>query len=120
MRILVPVVVLIAVGAPLILRLFGADYATEGSELLRWLALATLPNMIVVLYIALERVHNRIAGIIVVQGVLCVLVLGLGYSLLQTNGIAGVGIAWLVSQTVIAIGLLILQLRNRLRRIRPA
>ncbi len=120
MRILVPVVVLIAVGAPLILRLFGADYAAEGSELLRWLALATLPNTVVVLYIALERVRNRIVGIIVVQGALCALVLGLGYSLLRTNGIAGVGIAWLVSQTVVAVGLLIPQLRNWRRRIRPA
>jgi O-antigen/teichoic acid export membrane protein len=112
MQLLVPVITLIIVGAPWILRIFGADYAVEGSDLLRWLALSTLPNTIVVLYIALVRVQNRVAGIIVVQGALCALVLGLSYSLLPVYGIAGVGIAVLVSQTVMAVGLLIPQLRN--------
>ncbi len=112
MQLLVPVITLILVGAPWILRIFGADYALEGSDLLRWLALSTLPNTIVVLYIALVRVQNRVAGIIVVQGALCVLVLGLSYRLLPVYGIAGVGIAVLASQTLIAVGLLIPQLRN--------
>jgi O-antigen/teichoic acid export membrane protein len=112
MQLMVPVIALILVGAPWILRLFGADYAVEGSDLLRWLALSTLPNIIVVLYTALVRVQNRVAGIIVAQGALCVLVLGLSYRLLPVYGIAGVGFAVLVSQTVIAAGLLIPQLRN--------
>jgi O-antigen/teichoic acid export membrane protein len=112
MQLLVPVTALILAGAPWILRIFGADYAAAGSNLLRWLALSTLPNTIVMLYIALARVQNRVAGIIVVQGALCVLVLGLSYRLLPMYGITGVGIAVLVSQTVIAAGLLIPQLRN--------
>ena len=112
MQLLVPVIALILLGAPWILRLFGADYAAEGSSLLRWLALSTLPNTIVVLYIAFERVRNRVAGIIIIQGALCALVLGLSVRLLPVYGIAGIGIAWLASQTVIAAGLLISQLRN--------
>jgi O-antigen/teichoic acid export membrane protein len=115
MQLLVPVISLILLGAPWILRVFGADYAAEGAELLRWLALATLPNTIIVLYIALARVQNRVAGIIVVQGALCVLVLGLSYGLLDVYGIAGVGIAWLTSQTVVAICLLLPHLRDRRR-----
>ncbi len=111
MQLLVPVIAIILVGAPWILRIFGADYAVEGSDLLRWLALATLPNTIVVLYIALARVQNRVAGIIAVQGALCVLVLGLSFRLLPVYGIAGVGVAVLASQTVIAAGLLVPQLR---------
>jgi O-antigen/teichoic acid export membrane protein len=112
MQLLIPVIALILLGAPWILRIFGADYATEGTALLRWLALATLPNTIVVLYISLERVQNRIAGIIAVQGALSILVLGLSYSLLPVYGISGVGIALLASQTVVAVGLMIPQLRN--------
>ena len=112
MQLLVPVVAVIVVGAPWILHIFGADYAIEGSNLLRWLALSTLPNTIVVLYIAFERVQNRVMGIILVQGAMCVLVLGLSIGLLPVYGIAGIGFAVLVSQTVVAAGLLIPQLRN--------
>jgi O-antigen/teichoic acid export membrane protein len=118
MQLLVPVIAIILIGAPWILRIFGANYAAEGSELLRWLALSTLPNTIVVLYIALERVQNRVAGIIVVQGALCVLVLTLSYRLLAEYGIAGVGVAVLASQTLVAIGLLIPQLRNWWRQVK--
>ena len=113
MQLLVPVIALILLGAPWILRLFGAD---PRGLILRnpffWLALSTLPNTIVVLYIAFERVRNRVAGIIIIQGALCALVLGLSVRLLPVYGIAGIGIAWLASQTVIAAGLLISQLRN--------
>lgn len=112
MKLLVPVVILIFVGAPWILRIFGASYASEGSDLLRWLALATLPNIMVVLYIALQRVENRVSGIIAAQGVLCVFVLGLSYRLLPVYGITGIGIAVLLSQTVTAVGVLVPQLRN--------
>jgi len=112
MQLLVPVIAVIVVGAPWILRIFGADYAVEGSNLLRWLALSTLPNTILVLYIAFERVQNRVMGIILVQGAMCVLVLGLTIGLLPVYGIAGIGFAVLASQTVVAAGLLIPQLRN--------
>jgi O-antigen/teichoic acid export membrane protein len=112
MQLLVPVVILIFVGAPWILRIFGANYASEGSDLLRWLALSTLPNIIVVLYIALLRVENRVTGIIVAQGALCVFVLGLSYRLLPVYGITGIGIAVLLSQTMTAVGVLVPQLRN--------
>jgi O-antigen/teichoic acid export membrane protein len=106
MQILIPITAIIFVGAPWILRVFGANYAAEGTELLRWLTLATLPNAVMVLYIALARVHNRVAGIIAVQAVACVLVLGLSYPLLEIYGITGVGIAWLTSQTIVALCLL--------------
>ncbi len=116
MQLLIPVIAVILIGAPWILRIFGAEYASEGSSLLRWLALATLPNTIVVLYIALERVQNRITGIITIQAALSALVLGLSYRLLPVYGISGVGIAVLASQTVVAAGLLVTQIRNWRRR----
>jgi O-antigen/teichoic acid export membrane protein len=112
MQILIPVVAIVFVGAPWILRIFGEAYAIEGTALLRWLVLALLPNAIIVLYIALARVHNRVAGIIAVQGVSCVLVLSLTFGLFDSYDITGVGIAWLASQTIVATGLLPVLLRD--------
>jgi len=110
-RLVVPLVIFVLLGAPLILQVFGSAYAAEGSALLRWLALGTLPNILITLYISLARVENRSGIIMLVQGTLSVLILGLSYSWLPTLGITGVGIAWLASQTIIAVFLLLTWLR---------
>jgi O-antigen/teichoic acid export membrane protein len=114
-KILTPLIVVIMVGAPLILSLFGASYSAEGAMLLRLLALSALPNAVVVVYISLSRVQNRVRGIIFVQGALCTIALGFGYALLGPLGVTGAGIAWLVGQTVVAAALLLGDLRPILR-----
>jgi len=111
-RIVVPLVVVIVVAAPLILDVFGSAYSANGTPVLRLLALAAIPNLVNVLYIAIARVQRRTEAIVLVQGALCLLGLGLSYLLLRRSGIVGVGIGWLVSQTVIAAVLLLTQLRS--------
>ncbi|MEZ4727319.1 MAG: hypothetical protein R3E79_09320 [Caldilineaceae bacterium] len=110
-RLLAPAVALLVGGAPLILALFGADYASEGALLLRLLAVATLPNLVVMLYIGLARVKNSIGNIILVQGAQCILLLSLSYLWLPTAGITAVGWAFLVSQSLVAGGVLCTPLR---------
>jgi O-antigen/teichoic acid export membrane protein len=104
-RLLVPLVVLVIVFAPLILRLMGPSYLAEGTLLLQLLAVAAIPNLYTMLYIGLARVQNRIAGIIAVYGANALFVLGLSTLLLPSLGISGVGFAWVISQTVIALAL---------------
>ncbi|MEZ4863305.1 MAG: hypothetical protein R3C14_18455 [Caldilineaceae bacterium] len=111
MRMLILPVLLIVLIAPWILRIFGATYASEGTLLLRLLALATLPNVLIMLYLSFVRVQNQIKGVILTQGALCVLLLGLSYTLLPHYGIIGVGIAALVSQSVTAILVMVTPLR---------
>lgn len=101
-RLLVPVVAVVLLGAPYLLHIFGRAYAEEGAVLLRLFVLATLPNVFVMLYLSIARVQGRLTEIVVVQGTLCLLVLGLSYVLLQTYGIIGVGSAWLVGQAIVA------------------
>lgn len=119
-RLLVPAVVIFVVGAPTILALFGADYASEGALLLRLLAVATLPNLVVMLYIGLARVQNSISNIILVQGAQCIFLLSLSYLWLPTIGITAVGWALLVSQSLVAGGVMCTQLRSILQRGRHA
>ncbi len=116
LRLLIPVVALVVLTASYLLRIFGDAYATEGASLLRLLALATIPNVVVILYLGFLRVQNRIGGVIGVHGAIAVATLGLSYVWLRSYGITGVGLAWLVSQTVMAVFLLFTHLRPILRR----
>lgn len=110
-RLVVPLVVLIIVGAPIILGIFGRSYAAEGTMLLRLLALATLPNIVNVLYLSVARVQRRMIRVVAIQGALCMLILSLSFLLIGKYGILGVGVACLVSQSLVAIALLLTWLR---------
>jgi acetyltransferase-like isoleucine patch superfamily enzyme/O-antigen/teichoic acid export membrane protein len=114
-RVLVPAVLLCWLAAPSILRVFGKDYAGEGTLLLRLLAVSVLPNAAVTLYIAVARVRNRMRGIAIAQGLLSALVVGLSYAFLPLFGVAGVGWAYLTGQTLVAAALITTQLRPLLR-----
>lgn len=93
-------------GAPYILQISGAEYAAEGTQVMRLLTLAVIPSIIVSLYLGIARVRQQIAGIIVVQGAYCLLTLGLSYWLLNLAGITGVGMGIIISESVIALALL--------------
>ncbi|HJW91738.1 MAG TPA: hypothetical protein VJ436_13950 [Anaerolineales bacterium] len=111
LHLFIPVALGLLAAAPYLLLIFGPHYSAEGTMLLRLLALSILPNSLVWLYIGTARVRNQPKGVVLVQGSLCVLVLGLSYFFLQEFGITGVGLAWLVSQTVIAVYLYLTQIK---------
>jgi O-antigen/teichoic acid export membrane protein/thiamine kinase-like enzyme len=110
LRLIVPAVALMVLGAPYILRLFGQEYATEGTLVLRLLCLSALPNIITSLYISIVRVQRRMKALILVLTSLSFLVLTLSYILLGIYGITGIGLAWLLSQTAVAAVLMATQL----------
>jgi len=101
--VIVPMVVVAVVAAPQILGLFGAAYAQEGVPLLRWLAIAALPAILNTWYLGYARVRAYVVSIVISQGAISVLTLGLSYWWLPTMGISSIGIAWLVSHTFVAI-----------------
>ena len=115
-RLLVPLVVLILLAAPLVLRIYGPEYAQAGTGLLRLLALSTLPNLIVALYLTLARMQNRTRGVTFAQGALSILLLGTSYLLLPIYGLNGVGLAALLSQSCVAIALLFTELPSILQQ----
>ena len=104
-RLVLPIGLLMIVAAPLILRFVGPSYIEEGVPLLRLLALAAVPNIYNAVFISLSRTRNNNAGIVAVYGANAFMVLGLSHFFLPTHGIVGVGEAWLISQTVIALTL---------------
>ncbi|MFF0277867.1 lipopolysaccharide biosynthesis protein [Streptomyces sp. NPDC004330] len=100
---LVPVVLVLVVFAPLILAPFGQGYQENGSTVLRLLAAAALPRVAVELYIGVLRVQGRTGMLAVLQGAMCVLVLGSAAVLLGPYGISGAGIAVLGAMTLMAV-----------------
>lgn len=111
---LVPVVAVLVAFAPQILTPFSADYAEQGSTVLRLLALGALPRVVVELYIGVLRVQGRTGVLAALQGAMCVLVLGSAAVLFTPAGIAGAGWAVLISMTLIA-AVSVFGLRSALR-----
>jgi O-antigen/teichoic acid export membrane protein len=110
-RLLVPVVLFMVIAAPYLLGLFGQSYASEAGLLLQLLSLATLPQIVTGLYFGIARVHRSVGGVIAVHASLFIMNLTLSYVFLNMFGITGVGIAWLISQVVVAFVLFFTQLR---------
>ncbi|MGW1957376.1 lipopolysaccharide biosynthesis protein [Streptomyces sp. NPDC001920] len=100
-RIMVPVCAVLFFGAPWILGVFGQGYADAATPLLRWFAVGALLRVVMETYFAVLRAQSRTAGLAWLQGLLCALVLGLTLLLLPRMGLAGAGVAEIVSLAVI-------------------
>lgn len=116
LRLVIPAAAFLIFTAPIILRLVGSSYIEDGAPLMQLLAVSAIPNVYNAVYISMARATNRMRGIVGVYGVNAILVLGLSHVLLTQYGIVGVGIAWALSQSLIALTLMGLA---RLRVSRP-
>jgi O-antigen/teichoic acid export membrane protein len=118
---IVPTALALPVAAPLVLRLFGAQYAAGATSTLRLLSLAAIPNAVVALAVSTRRVRRDMGGVVALTASQCGLVLALGVVLLRRGGVAGVGAAWLLASALVAGGVLALEAggtRRRLGRLR--
>ncbi|MFI1164244.1 lipopolysaccharide biosynthesis protein [Streptomyces sp. NPDC020801] len=100
-RIMVPICGLLFLLAPHILRVFGEGYSHAATPLLRWFAVGALLRVVMETYFAVLRAQSRTAGLAWLQGLLCVLVLGLTLLLLPRMGLTGAGVAEISSLAVI-------------------
>ncbi|WP_425519848.1 polysaccharide biosynthesis C-terminal domain-containing protein [Streptomyces yatensis] len=101
-RIMIPVCLFLFVFAPQILGVFGDGYAEAAAPLLRWFAVGAALRVVIEVYFAVLRAQSRTSGLAVLQGLLCVLVLGLTLLLLPRMGLTGAGVAEISSLSVIA------------------
>ena len=97
-RLLLPVAAVGLLAAPWVLRIFGQDYADEGTATLRWLLLGILPGLLVIWFLGYARVTNHINRIVAMQAIASLATLTLALALVPDHGIEGAGIAWLAGQ----------------------
>jgi O-antigen/teichoic acid export membrane protein len=99
---LIPGLVILLVGAPVLLKVLGENYAMHGTSLLRCVALA-LPFMGVnVLYVTFARMARRVRRVVAMQVGLAALVLALTEVLIGHIGITGAGVAFAAGQAIMA------------------
>ncbi|MBP3080576.1 MULTISPECIES: lipopolysaccharide biosynthesis protein [Streptomyces] len=102
-RIMVPVCAVLFLGAPYILGVFGAEYAGAATGLLRWYAVGALLRVVTEVYFSVERARSRTSGLAWLQGVFCVVMLGLTLLLLPRAGLVGAGVAEVAGLAVVAL-----------------
>lgn len=110
-KIVVPLALAVALLSPLILRLFGPEYVDSASLLLPLLVLSAIPNVVIATFLSAARVQRRMRAVVLVTGAMSISVMGLSVVLLDRYGLTGVGVAWLLAQSLIAIALLLTELR---------
>lgn len=91
------------VSAHHILNLFGSSYASQADFSLRILALGVFPMILKVHYVAISRVHERIAqaaALMAVGGSLELLFAALGASI---AGLSGLSVGWVVAVCIEAV-----------------
>ncbi len=98
----VPMVAVVEIAAPYLLRIFGGAYSEHGTTVLRLLALSALPHVPIALAVSAARVRRHMRTVVVVQVVECTAVLALTWVLLGGHGVAGAGWAWLLGETAVA------------------
>lgn len=111
LRIIVPAAAVVIIAAPYVMGLFGPDYAAQGTNLLRLLAIGAVPYSVVPVYISVVRVQRRVRRAAAALAVMCLLVLGLSEIFLRSFGLVGVGLAWLIAQTAVGGFLFLFELR---------
>jgi O-antigen/teichoic acid export membrane protein len=94
------------VAAPLILAPFGAEYARQGTGVLRLMALASVFRATLALFVALSRLQRRGGAILAAQLTFSVLLVSLIFVLADRRGLEGVALAWLCATAVVAIAVL--------------
>lgn len=100
---LLPAVLVMFVMGHWILHLFGTAYAENGIGAFHYLLLSTIPGCLGGFYVTLNQIKKRVWLIILQSGFSGASLLGFGYWLLKTHGLTGLGLAFIISNGVIAL-----------------
>jgi O-antigen/teichoic acid export membrane protein len=95
------------VGGRFVLGLFGQDYIVHGYTLLLVLTLSAIPDAITNIAVAVLRVTNRMHLALLLNGAMLVTCVIATWIVLPNTGILGVGVCWIVSQTLGAVWVLV-------------
>lgn len=104
---LIPLILVIFGIGGKVLLLFGRAYSQSGTMLLWVLAVSAIPVSINYIYMAINRVRFKIRSVVVMSAAIACLALGLSYFLMTGMGLLGIGIGWLIAQTLVAAAMML-------------
>jgi len=100
---LIPAIFIFFIFADKVLLFFGQTYSENATRLFQLLLIGCIPFALNQIYLTIKRVQIDIKTIIYVNLVMAILVISVSYLLLKTDGLIGIGIAWIFGQGVIAM-----------------
>jgi O-antigen/teichoic acid export membrane protein len=100
---LVPAVVVVLLAGKWLLLLFGASYSENALSLLRVITFSSLFVAVNHVYYSVLKVQGRVRELIVLRGFIALATLIGTYIITPTTGIVGVGYAWIASQAVVSV-----------------
>ncbi len=107
---LLPAVLAVVVFSPFVLGIFGHDYANESSVHFLWLiALSAIPIAVTSSFNALLQIKKDTSSILLTNVIYSIGIIGITFFLLPWD-LNGVGIAWLVGNSIAAAGSALLYL----------
>jgi O-antigen/teichoic acid export membrane protein len=109
LTLIVPAVVVAAPASYLVLSIFGSSYAEAGSELLVLLLVSAVPNVVTAAAVWAARVRRDGRVLFGIPAGISTTVIAGSWVLMPVMGVTGAGVAWLVAQTVVAAGVLLLR-----------
>jgi O-antigen/teichoic acid export membrane protein len=98
----IPVVVVMVLFAPLLLKPFGPAYVHHGVTLVRLLAGASCFRSILFVFAAVARLRRRGTALLVVEGSAAVLLVGLVVVIAKHGGVDAIGVVWLAVHAALA------------------
>jgi O-antigen/teichoic acid export membrane protein len=107
--------VFLVVAAPIVLQLFGGEYAEHSTPVLRLLIGASAVRVLLSTFTAEARAHGRVGRLVVVQLLILAGVMGTGIPLAEAYGVTGVAAAWLAGNLlgcVYAVPIIVKNLRS--------
>lgn len=103
MAVTIPLAGVVGLGAPILLRLFGANYADQATTLLRWLALASPLMAFTSLYFSALRVRKRVGEMILLAGLICAITLAYPFVAVDTPKLHTMAVGWLIGQAMVSV-----------------
>lgn len=107
LTLVVPASVVLIVGSPWILSVFGSEYRETGVGTLILVALAAIPNVVTSATMSAARVRRRTGIQFAVPASIASIVILVSWLLMPVLGILAVGIGWLLGQLVVVTVILI-------------
>lgn len=113
---LIPLILLIFFFGDVILSIFGEAYSENALKLLWVLALSAIPLALNNLYITIVRVQQHMKPLMSLYIFTASFTIGIGCILMNAMGLFGIGLAWILSQSIVTlfiIGLFTMKKRAR-------
>jgi len=110
LSLLIPAVIFLYLCGGWVLSVIGKDYSTNGLELLKTMALASVFVAVNYIFFSIKRIQKDVKGLVILSGLVCAVLLSLSYVFMLEFGIVGIGYAWVASYAfgAVVMGVIVL------------